>query len=624
MPVQQTNGNDRVSMVMPGGPGDGPSGGPQDAVDNGDANTPAGNFVVANSSVANNADYVGGTNVTDMTTDIANNTSGFIDDQGANLSDQVPDIDANAEGTNLDGSNYGMDADGLNQSASTGAVDTASDVTKPNEASGYDAATTADQVANNLADAATMETNEDAIVDPEGIVLDQQGLATGVNEDGSINETGLALNSFAHQNISNVIDTSTVAGKLLAQSLGEGNYLDSKATVKGQLEILTGEFVDPVTGEPKIPTWAAGIARNVSRSIAFKGITGTAATGALAQAMIEATLPIAQADSQFYQTLTVKNLDNKQQMIINKANVLSKMELANLDVRTSLAVNNAKTFMQYDMANLANEQQTAIINSQSMVQSILEDANQTNVARRFNSEQQNDMDKFYDNLGAQIDMYNTGQVNQMSMFNAGEQNDMKQFNAQLENGREQFYLDMQYQVDAANAQWRQTVTLTETEMEFNAAATDVKNILNLSSEVMNQLWDRTDSLLDYAWREGENALDREVNLELAKMQLEAARLQAKATKKSGLFGAIGSAIGTAAGIYMASDQRMKTNIVEKAELDNGVKIYQWEWTDEAKRNGLGNDPTIGVVAQQVMTIKPENVYEDDMGNLKVDYRGIEQ
>lgn len=623
IPEELNIGKQDTTTVMPGGPGDGPSGGPQDTVDNGGANTPAGNFVVANSSVANNADYVGGTNVTDMTTDIANNTSGFIDDQGANLSDQVPDIDANAPGTNLDGTDYGMDADALNQSVATGAVDTAADVTKPNEASGYDAATTSDQVANNLADAATMETNEDAIVDPEGIVLDQQGLATGVNEDGSINETGLALNSFAHQNISNVIDTSTVAGKLLAQSLGEGNYLDSKATVKGQLEILTGEFVDPVTGEPKIPTWAAGIARNVSRSIAFKGITGTAATGALAQAMIEATLPIAQADSQFYQTLTVKNLDNKQQMIINKANVLSKMQLANLDVRTSLAVNNAKTFMQYDMANLANEQQTSIINSQSMVQSILEDANQTNVARRFNSEQQNDMDKFYDNLGASIDMYNTGQVNQMSMFNAGEQNNMNQFNAQLENGREQFYLDMQYQVDAANAQWRQTVTLTETEMEFNAAATDVKNILNLSSEVMNQLWDRTDSLLDYAWREGENALDREVNLELAKMQLEAARLQAKATAKSGMFGALGSAIGVAAGIAL-SDNRMKKNVTEKAELSNGIKLYSWDWTDEAIEKGWGETPTIGVVAQQVQQVKPENVYMDKSGDLRVDYRGIEQ
>lgn len=619
-PVKESGG--RVeNMVMPGSmvlPGQ--------VADTGTTSTPppSGNFAVNNSSVASNSDYVGSTNVTDMTSDIARNTSAFIDQQGANLSDQVPDIDPNEAGTNLSGDDYGMNTDGLNQTAETGIADTAAGVNQPGSASGYDAATTADQVKDNLADAATMDTNEDAIVDPEGIVLDQQGLATGVNEDGSINETGLALNSFAHQNISNVIDTSTVAGKLLAQNLGEGNYLDSKATVKGQLEILTGEFVDPVTGEPKIPTWAAGIARNVSRSIAFKGITGTAATGALAQAMIEATLPIAQADSQFYQTLTVKNLDNKQQMIINKANVLSKMELANLDVRTSLAVNNAKTFMQYDMANLANEQQTEIINTQSMVQSILEDANQTNVARRFNSEQQNDMDKFYDNLGAQIDMYNTGQVNQMSMFNAGEENNMNQFNANLENGREQFYLGMQYQVDAANAAWRQTVTLTETEMEFNAAATDVKNILNLSSEVMNQLWDRTDSLLDYAWREGENALDRETNLELAKMQLEAARLQSKATAKAGKYGAIGSALGTAAGLFLASDERLKVNPVEKAELSNGVKIYQWEWSEEAVDLGWGDTPTIGVMAQQVMTVKPENVYKDEQGYLRVDYRGIEQ
>jgi hypothetical protein len=535
------------TTVMPGGPSDGPSGGPQDAVDNGGANTPAGNFVVANSSVANNADYVGSTNVTDMTTDIVDNAQGFINDAGGNLSDQVVDIDPNATGTNLDGSDYGMDVDGLNQSVATGAVDTASGITKPNQASTYDAATTYDQVNANQATAATMDANGNAIVDAEGLVIDQQGVATGINEDGSINETGLALNSFAHQNISNVIDTSTVSGKLLAQTLGEGNYLDSKSTVKGQLEILTGEFVDPVTGEPKIPTWAAGIARNVSRSIAFKGITGTAATGALAQAMIEATLPIAQADSQFYQTLTVKNLDNKQQMIINKANVLSKMELANLDVRTSLAVNNAKTFMAYDMANLANEQQTNIINTQNKVQSILEDANQTNVARRFGAEANNDMDMFYENLGASIDMFNSGQRNQMTQFNTGEVNDMSQFNATLENGREQFYTSMQYAVDAANAKWRQNVTLTNSEMQFQAAATDVKNILGLTTESLNQLWDRTDSLLDFAWKEGENEKDRELKLEIAKMELQAAREAAKAKKKSGLFSAIGSIAGAVLG-----------------------------------------------------------------------------
>ena len=644
MPVKQTGG--RVeNMVMPGGPSGDPAmvmpGNPADT--DVSVNAPAGNFVVANSSVANNADYVGGTNVTDMTTDIANNAQGFINDAGGNLSDQVVDIDANATGTNLDGNNYGMDVDGLNVSTSTAATDTASGITKPNQASTYDAATTYDQVNANQGTAATMGTNENALVDANGIVIDQQGVATGINEDGSINETGLALNSFAHQNISNVIDTSTVSGKLLAQSLGEGNYLDSKSTVKGQLEILTGEFVDPVTGEPKIPTWAAGIARNVSRSIAFKGITGTAATGALAQAMIEATLPIAQADSQFYQTLTVKNLDNKQQMIINKANVLSKMELANLDVRTSLAVNNAKTFMAYDMANLENEQQMNIVNTQAKVQSILEDANQTNVARRFGADANNSMNQFYDNLGASIDMFNTGQRNQMSQFNSGELNDTFKFNAQLENGREQFYSNMQYQVDASNAKWRQTVTLTNSEMQFQAAATDVKNILGLTTESLNQLWDRTDSLLDYAWKEGENEKDRELKLEMAKMELQAAREAAKAKKKGGLFGAIGSIAGSLLGSEAGSsaimggiskiggaiagffsDERLKTNIKHYDTLDNGIKLYTWDWNEIAIQKGAGDLPSYGVIAQDIRNNFPEAVYAGPDGYLRVDYNKVTQ
>ena len=589
------------------------------------------------SSVASNADVVGGVNVADTSGAIVNNAEAFIDAREGNLSDRVEDVDANAQGTNIDGTEYNMDADGLNVAAATAGVDTAASVTKPNSATTYEASTAFDSVYANQAEAATMDTNEKAIVDAEGIVLDQDGLATGRNEDGSINTTGVALNDFAHQNISTVIDTSTIAGKMLAQNLGEGNYTDSKSTVKGQLEILTAEFTDSVTGEPKIPTWAAGISRSVSRSIAFKGMTGSAATSVLAQAMIEATLPIAQADSKFYQTLTVKNLDNKQQMIINKANVLSKMELANLDVRTSLAVNNAKTFMQYDMANLENEQQAEIINTQSKVQAILEDANQTNVARRFNAEAQNDMDMFYDNLGATIDMYNTSQRNEIEMFNTGERNEISQFNSSLENAREQFYMNMQYKIDESNAKWRQTVTLTNSEMQFQAAATDVKNILGLTTESLNQLWDRTDSLLDYAWKQGENEKDRELELEMAKMELQAAREAAKASGKAGIMGAVGSLMGSKAGSAaimgglskvggaiagLFSDERLKTNIRHYETLDNGVKLYSWEWNDIALQKGAGDLPTHGVIAQDIQKQFPEAVHRGSDGYLRVDYSKV--
>ena len=499
------------------------------------------------SSVAENADYVGGVNVTDKTTDILNDPNAFIDSNDARLSDKVPTIDANTEGTSLDGSNYDMDVDRLNVANNSAAIDTAAKVVKPNDANTYQAATTAETVKANLATAATMDTNKDAIVDGDEFALDKQGLATGINTDGSINETGAALNSFAHQNISNIIDTSTVSGKLLAQTLGEGNYTDAKATLTGQLDILTAEFTNPVTGEPKIPTWAAGIARGVGRTIAFTGMSGTAATAAMSQALIEATLPIAKAESEFYQTLTVKNLDNKQEMTINKANVLSKMELADLDNRTAVAVTNAKAFMTYDMANLENEQQAEIVNTQAKVESILEDGKQKNVARRFGADAENSMNQFYDNLGATIDMYNTGQRNGMAQFNSSEANDTSQFNATLENAREQFYTEMQFDVDAANVKWRQDVTNNNTEMEFQAAATDVKNTLDLTTETLNQLWDRTDSLLDYAWKEGENDEDRQNKLEMKKMDLEAAKAQAEAESSGGFMGAIGTIAGAVVG-----------------------------------------------------------------------------
>ena len=59
------------------------------------------------------------------------------------------------------------------------------------------------------------------------------------------------------------------------------------------MEIISGQFVDS-NGNPKIPSWAQGVARNVSKTIAFKGMSGTAATAAMATAMMEASLGIAE------------------------------------------------------------------------------------------------------------------------------------------------------------------------------------------------------------------------------------------------------------------------------------------------------------------------------------------
>jgi hypothetical protein len=58
-------------------------------------------------------------------------------------------------------------------------------------------------------------------------------------------------------------------------------------------------------------------------------------------------------------------------------------------------------------------------------------------------------------------------------------------------------------------------------MKFDAAALDVKNMTTLQQEQLNQIWDRSDALLDYLWKSTENEKDRQVKLATAKMDLKA-------------------------------------------------------------------------------------------------------
>lgn len=488
-------------------------------------------------------------NVSDYAGNLVNNPSAGLQqdnpqtpqNESTNLSERVPDINENAPGTNVDASDpkYAQ-ATGQNATAAQAGTTTAAQV-DPRTATGYEAQQTQQNVAQNGQATAQQGTVSDQtkIDAPQ---LDMQGSATGTNTDGTKNYTGDALKEYASQNISNVIDTSTPSGKALAAALGDGNYTDSKATLKGQLDILQGEFVGP-DGEPKIPAWAAGTARNVSKIAAFKGMTGTAATAAMSQAIMEASIPVAQQDAAFFQTVTLQNLSNKQASTINRANVLSKFDLTNMDARMTAAVENSKAFLQMDMANLDNRQQAEMINTQTRVQSILEDSKAVNAQRLFTAESQNDMDKFYDNLNSSISQFNASQSNAMAQYNTSETNSTDKFNAELENNRQQFYKEMQYNIDISNAKWRQEVTTQEANQAFEAAATDVKNMVNLSTEQLNQLWDRSDALLDYMWKSTESEKDRKAAMAIAQFQASSAQ---KAADKAGMGSILGSIAGAGA------------------------------------------------------------------------------
>jgi AraC-like DNA-binding protein len=397
------------------------------------------------------------------------------------------------------------------------------DQATPTDANTYDATKTQTDVANNQMTGATGTIKNQDLVTAEQ--EDLTGLATGKNADGSVNVVGEALNKYASQNLSQVIDTSTSAGQLLAAQLGDGNYIDSKATLQGQLAILQTQFVDPTTGEPKIPSWAASTARSVSKIMAFSGMTGTAATAAMSQALLEASLPIAQSDAAFYQTLTVKNLDNKQQSIINTANTLAKFEQSNLDNRQQAAVQNAQSFLAMDMKNLDNEQQAKVINNQSMIQSILADANAENVAKQFNATSKNQTDQFYASLN-----------NNIAQFNASQTLTADQFNASMEDSRQKYNATNAYNIAVSNANWRQAVQMQDDQQNFEAATQDVKAATDLQTQQLNQIWDRSDSLLDYAFQQSENQKNRDATLALTQLQMKASTKNANMTALGSLAG----------------------------------------------------------------------------------------
>ena len=87
---------------------------------------------------------------------------------------------------------------------------------------------------------------------------------------------------------------------------------------------------------------------------------------------------------------------------------------------------------------------------------------------------------------------------------------------------------------------------------------------------------------------------------------------------SQLLGA-GATLGAAA--IGKSDVRLKKNIKFLRKLNNGVKVYSWNWNKKGWKIAKG-EPTIGVIAQQVKKIIPEAVIKGSDGYFRVDYSKV--
>lgn len=591
--------------------------------------------------VSYNPNRVGTTNVVSEAQNIVGDPAAFADSIGATVSGNVPQIDPMAVGTNLNNVNYGS-PDQFNVDTATANTSATASVSMPGSQTGYDPTSieTSMNTSGFTVGSAQGEVGPNEIIDPNDVQIDMEAAANNS-----------AYNAFASQDISRVIDTSTIAGKMIADDLGQFNYTDSKQTVQGQLELLSKQFVDPETGEYKIPAWAAGIANSVKGMLNIKtGDMGAAFTAKISQALLEASLPIAQADAQIFNGIAMKNLDNKQQMTLNKALVLSKFEGANLDAKLTALTNNSKNFMQMKIANLTNEQQSKVLDAQYRFQALYEDAKEENLAARFDITNKLDRDQWFTTLAANVQMFHDEQANTMARFNAGEVNASERFNAELEKAMFMFEREHNFQIDQSNAKWRQTVTLQNNQNAFEAALQDAKTILSLNSEAMNHLWNRSDMQFSYLATATENEKDRDLKMFQMKLEAQMAAAKAKADQKGALFGAIGNVLGTVAGSMFGSggifgatatgaaaggwsalasilpffsDADLKTNVRRIGTHKSGLPLYKWDWNDKAVELGINSGRNVGVMADEAKQKFPKAVTVHPNGYLMVNYERLQ-
>ena len=88
-------------------------------------------------------------------------------------------------------------------------------------------------------------------------------------------------------------------------------------------------------------------------------------------------------------------------------------------------------------------------------------------------------------------------------------------------------------------------------------------------------------------------------------------------KPSGFSQAVGTA-GQIASLFALSDVELKDNIKKVGELEPGVGWYTWDWNAKAKSMGAESEPAEGVIAQEVLEVKPDAVIVKD-GYYAVNY-----
>ncbi len=267
-------------------------------------------------------------------------------------------------------------------------------------------------------------------------------------------------------------------------------------------------------------------------------VLNSAKVSDIANMNFTATQQIALENSRIVNTVNLENLNNRQAMVMAEAAALSNLDVANLNNRQQAAVQNAQAFLQMDLTNLSNAQQTEMFRAQSNVQALFTDQAADNAAKQFNAASKNQTDQFFSDLASRVSMFNSEQSNAMSQFNAGEKNAVEKFNAQLEAQRDQFNANNSLVIAQANAQWRQNATTLNTAAQNDANMEMAKSMNTLTSQALDQIWQKERDVLAFAFTATESEKDRAIELLVADKRVNLSKWEADQAEDTAKWSAV--------------------------------------------------------------------------------------
>ena len=330
--------------------------------------------------------------------------------------------------------------------------------------------------------------------------------------------------------------TGTVTAPMTAQT----GTITSDATVRGQLANITQDIETSLQTGSALPAYLRGVASATKAAMAERGLgASTMMAEALADGLLTASIPIAQADAETYKQMIFQNLNNRQQA----------------------ALTNANNYFQMDMANLSNKQQASLQNLNVRQSFLLSDQAASNAARQFNATSQNQVDQFYSSLSAQINEQNASRTDAMNQFAAAESNKisgmnaqnkmavekanadraqvLNQFNAQLLDQRQRFNVENQRVIDQSNVEWRRTINTANTTITNATNQLNAQNLLNLSNYALSSLWQQWRDEAAWVNSSSENAENRAHNTAIAALERSTELDLADENKTSALYQLLG-------------------------------------------------------------------------------------